>query len=80
MDKDMLPPLFAFIRPFASCAGLVAWIPGAASCHCERTHSRNKAIIRTHHRQEIAVVLGSDYMGLVRSTGLELAKACFNAF
>ena len=59
------------IRFFASSVLLSALILDAASSHWKRNHIRNKAIIRTHHRQVLSVVTGSDYMGLVRETGLE---------
>ena len=65
MQYDAAAP-FSFIRSFASSVGLLVWIPGVALRHWERNCSRSKAIIRTRHRQEIAVVVGSDYMGLVR--------------
>ena len=68
---------FLFTQSFVSFVGLSAWIPGAASHHWGRNCSRNRAIIRTRHRQELAAVVGSDYMGLVPLVGLEPTRHCW---
>lgn len=65
--------LFSFMGPVSSSVGLSAWRSAVFSRRCENEWFRSgqrKAIIRTHHRLEI----GSDYIGLVRVTGLEPAR------
>ena len=68
------PALFAFMGPLSSSGSLSVWRWACAALRCGNGWFRNgqrKAIIRTHHRLEI----GSDYIGLVRMTGLEPARA-----
>ena len=67
------PALFAFRESVSSFVGLSAWRWACASPRCGSRCFRSgqrKQIIRTHHRLEI----GSDYIGLVRVTGLEPAR------
>ena len=64
------PALFAFMGLLSSSVGLSAWRWACAAPRCGSRCFRSgqrKAIIRTHHRLE----MGSDYIGLVRVTGLE---------
>ena len=64
------PALFAFMGSASSSVGLSAWrstcAPPRFGSGCARTAQR-KPIIRTHPLSET----GSDYMGLVRLTGVE---------
>ncbi len=63
---------FAFMG-FASSVGLSVWRSACASLRCGSRCFRivqRKQIIRTYHRLEIS----SDYIGLVRMTGLEPAR------
>lgn len=64
------PALFAFMGSLSSSVGLSAWRWACAVPRCGSRCFRNgqrKAIIRTHRLSET----GSDYIGLVRVTGLE---------
>ena len=64
------PALFAFMGSLSSSVGLSAWRWACAVPRCGSRCFRNgqrKAIIRTHRLSET----GSDYIGLVRATGLE---------
>ena len=66
------PALFAFMGSLSSSVGLSAWRWACAVPRCGSRCFRNgqrKAIIRTHRLSET----GSDYIGLVRETGLEPA-------
>ena len=65
---------FAFIGPLSSSALLLVWKLACASPRCENRRFRigqRKAIIRIHLLSET----GSDYVGLVRSTGLEPVRS-----
>ena len=67
------PALFAFMGSLSSSVGLSAWRWACAVPRCGSRCFRNgqrKAIIRTHRLSET----GSDYIGLVRVTGLEPAR------
>ena len=67
------PALFAFMGSLSSSVGLSAWRWACAVPRCGSRCFRNgqrKAIIRTHRLSET----GSDYIGLVRATGLEPAR------
>jgi hypothetical protein len=59
--------VFFFRGPLGLDSGFT-WFP------LGKNYSRNKAIIRTHLQQQIAVGVGSDYIGLVREAGLEPAR------
>ena len=68
------PALFAFMGLPSSSVGLSAWRWACAVPRCGSKWLRNgqrKQIIRTHLLSEI----GSDYIGLVRVTGLEPVRS-----
>ena len=69
-SKMMAPRLFAFIWISSFSVVLLAWRSVCASLRCGNRWLRNgqrKQIIRTHLLSETS----SDYIGLVRETGLE---------
>lgn len=69
----MAPRLFAFIWISSFSVVLLAWRSVCASLRCGNRWLRNgqrKQIIRTHLLSETS----SDYIGLVRETGLEPVK------